>query len=85
MVLLYPVPMGLFAGTVSIRRDVLSQDIPLVIALCAAIIGAYVVVFLFSRFAFRTTISISTLAAWRSSAILGRGLRMEQYCLYCFP
>src|ERR1700722_1179958 len=68
MVLLYAVPMGLFAGTVSTRRDVLSQDIPLVIALCAAIIGAYVVVFLFSRFAFRATISISAMAALAVSA-----------------
>jgi malonate transporter len=68
MVLLYAVPMSLFAGTVSIRRDVLSQDIPLVIALCAAIIGAYVVTFLFSRFAFRATISISALAALAVSA-----------------
>jgi malonate transporter and related proteins len=68
MVLLYAVPMGLFAGTVSTRRDVLSQDIPLVIALCAAIIGPYVVVFLFSRFAFRATVSISALAALAVSA-----------------
>src|ERR1700757_3539630 len=68
MVLLYAVPMSLFAGTVSTRRDVLSQDIPLVIALCAAIIGAYVVVFLFSRFAFRATISISAMAALAVSA-----------------
>jgi len=68
MVLLYAVPMSLFAGTVSIRRDVLSQDIPLVIALCAAIIGAYVVMFLFSCFAFRASISISALAALAVSA-----------------
>lgn len=55
MVLLYAVPMGLFAGTASTRREVLSQDIPLVIALGAAIIGAYAMVFLVSRFAFRAT------------------------------
>ena len=60
--------MGLFAGTVNTRRDVLSQDIPLVIAQCAAIIGAYVMVFLFSRFTFRATISISALAALAVSA-----------------
>ena len=63
MVLLYAVPMGLFAGTASTRRDVLSQDIPLVIALCGAIIGAYGVVFLLSRFAFRVTVGVSALAA----------------------
>lgn len=68
MVLLYAVPMGLFAGTVNTSRGVLSQDIPLVIALCAAVIGAYVVVLLFSRFAFRATISISALAALAVSA-----------------
>jgi malonate transporter len=68
MVLLYAVPMGLFAGTVSTRRDALSQDIPLVVALCAAIIGVYAVVFLVSHFALRATISVSALAALAVSA-----------------
>ena len=63
MVLLYAVPMGLFAGTASTRREVLSQDISLVIALCAAIIGLYVVAFLISRFAFRAPIGFSAMAA----------------------
>ena len=47
MVLLYAVPLALFAGTVTTSRAALSQDIPLVIALCVGIIGFYGVVFLF--------------------------------------
>jgi malonate transporter len=68
MVLLYAVPMGLFAGTASTRREVLSQDISLVIALCAAIIGLYAVAFLLSRFAFRAPIGFSAMAALAVSA-----------------
>src|ERR1700758_4236167 len=68
MVLLYAVPMGLFAGTASTRREVLGQDIFLVIALCAAIIGLYVVAFLLRRFAFRAPIGFSALAALAVSA-----------------
>src|SRR5580704_5229250 len=44
MVLLYAVPMALFAGTVTTSRAALSRDIPLVIALCIGIIGLYSVV-----------------------------------------
>jgi malonate transporter len=39
MVLLYVVPLALFAGTITASRAELSQDIPLVIALCVAIVG----------------------------------------------
>jgi hypothetical protein len=39
MVLLYAVPLALFAGTFTASRAELSQDIPLVIALCVATIG----------------------------------------------
>src|ERR1700678_2459723 len=49
MVLQYAVPLALFAGTVMTSRKELSQDIPLVIALCVRIIGFYCVVFLFFR------------------------------------
>ncbi|MGC1684198.1 MAG: AEC family transporter [Candidatus Acidiferrales bacterium] len=41
MVLQYAVPLALFAGTVTTSRAALSKDIPLVIALCAGIIGFY--------------------------------------------
>jgi malonate transporter and related proteins len=68
MVLLYAVPMGLFAGTANTRRDVLSQDISLVIALCVAIIGLYGVTLLLCRFAFRAQIGFSALAALSVSA-----------------
>jgi malonate transporter len=68
MVLVYAVPLALFSGTVSTPRDELSQDIPLVIALCIAIIGLYAVIFLLARFAFRARMGISALAALMASA-----------------
>jgi malonate transporter len=68
MVLVYAVPLALFAGTVSTSRAALSQDIPLVIALCIAIIGLYAAVFLLSRFAFHARVGISALAALMASA-----------------
>jgi malonate transporter len=68
MVLVYAVPLALFVGTVSTPRAELSQDIPLVIALCIAIIGLYAAVFLLSRFAFRVRPGISALAALTASA-----------------
>src|SRR5579863_7991216 len=68
MVLLYAVPMALFAGTVTTSRAALSRDIPLVIALCVGIIGLYGVVFLLCRVAFRMQVSTSALAALTASA-----------------
>jgi malonate transporter and related proteins len=68
MVLLYAVPLALFAGTVTTSRTALSQDIPLVIALCIAIIALYGVVFLFSRIIFRVPMSVSALHALTASA-----------------
>ena len=68
MVLRYAVPLALFAGTVMTSRAALSQDIPLVITLCIAIIGFYCVVFLISRFIFRMQVSTSALAALTASA-----------------
>jgi hypothetical protein len=68
MVLLYAVPLALFAGTATTSRAALSQDISLVIALCVAIIGLYGMVFLFSRLIFRMRVSISALAALAASA-----------------
>jgi malonate transporter and related proteins len=68
MVLLYAVPLTLFAGTVTTSRTALSQDIPLVIALCLAIIGLYGVVLLFSRIIFRVPTSVSALYALTASA-----------------
>src|SRR5580704_13438262 len=68
MVLLYAVPLTLFAGTVTTSRTALSQDIPLVIALCLAIIGLYGAVFLLSRIVLRFPTSISALYALTASA-----------------
>lgn len=68
MVLLYAVPLMLFAGTASTPRAELSQDITLLSALCVAIVGLYGVVLLVSRFAFRQRMSTSALAALTASA-----------------
>jgi hypothetical protein len=68
MVLLYAVPLALFAGTVTTSRATLNQDIPLVIALCVAIIGLYGVVFLLFRIVFRMQVGTSALAALAASA-----------------
>ncbi len=68
MVLHYAVPLALFAGTVTTSRAALSKDIPLVIALCAGIIGFYGVVFLFSRIVLRMQVSMSALAALTACA-----------------
>jgi hypothetical protein len=68
MVLVYAVPLALFAGTVTTSRTTLSQDIPLVMGLCVAIIGLYGMVFLFSRFVLRMQVGTSALAALTASA-----------------
>jgi malonate transporter len=68
MVLLYAVPLMLFVGTVSTPRAELSQDLPLLIALCVAVVGLYGMVLLLSRFAFRRRMSTSALAALTASA-----------------
>ena len=68
MVLLYAVPLALFAGTVTTSPRALSQDIPMVIALCVAIIGLYGVVFLLSRIALHMEVSTCALAALTASA-----------------
>jgi predicted permease len=62
------VPLALFAGTGTTSRAALSQDIPLVIALCVAIIALYGLVFLFSRIIFRVPTSVSALHALAASA-----------------
>jgi malonate transporter len=68
MVLVYAVPLALFAGTVTTSPRALSQDIPMVIALCVAIIGLYGVVFLFSHIVLHMEVSTSALAALTASA-----------------
>jgi hypothetical protein len=68
MVLRYAVPLMLFAGMVSTPRAELSRDLPLLIALCVAIVGLYGVALLLSRFVFRQRLSTSALAALTASA-----------------
>ena len=68
MVLLYAIPVGLFVQTVRVQRSVLSQDMPIVIALLSALVGLYVVVFLASRFAFHCSYGLSGLIALAASA-----------------
>ena len=68
MVLQYAVPLALFAGTAMTSRKALSQDLPLVITLCVAIIAFYCVVFLFSRLVLHMQVSSSALAALTASA-----------------
>jgi predicted permease len=68
MVLLYAVPLMLFAGTVSTPRAEPSQDLPLLIALCVAVVGLYGLVLLLSRFTFRRRTGTSGLAALTASA-----------------
>src|SRR6202521_4365030 len=68
MVLLYAVPLALFVGTVGTPRADLVQDITLVFALFAAIVGLYALVFLLFRLVFRFSLSESVLAALTASA-----------------
>src|SRR5271169_4429522 len=68
MVLLYAVPLALFVGTVGTPRADLVQDIVLVVAIFAAIVGLYALVFLLFRLAFRFSLSESVLAALTASA-----------------
>src|SRR5580698_9459074 len=68
MVLVYAVPLALFAGTVTTSRAQLSQDIPLVVALCVAIIGLYGATLLLCRWALRLAVNISALAALTAAA-----------------
>ena len=68
MVLVYAVPLALFAGTVTTSRAQLSQDIPLLIALCVAIIGMYGVVLLFCRGFLRLPMNFSALGALSAAA-----------------
>jgi malonate transporter and related proteins len=68
MVLLYAVPLALFAGTVTSSRAELSQDLPLVLALCIGTIGFYGAIFLLARIIFRMPTGISALCALTASA-----------------
>ena len=68
LVLTYALPLMLFVGTATTPRPELTHDIPLLIALCIAIVGVYGLVFLLSRFAFAVRARIGALAALAASA-----------------
>jgi predicted permease len=68
LVLTYALPLMLFVGTVGTSRAELSQSVPLLIALCVAIVGLYGVFFLLSRIVFAARTSTSALAALTASA-----------------
>jgi malonate transporter len=59
----------LFVGTASTPRAELTQDIPMLIALCITIVGVFGLVFLASRFIFGARPSTSALAALTASAL----------------
>src|SRR6202051_5366129 len=62
MVLLYAVPLALFVGTVATPRADLVQDIAFVVAIFAAVVGLYALVFLLFPFVFRVSLSAGAFA-----------------------
>jgi malonate transporter len=68
MVLVYAVPLALFAGTVTTSRRELGQDLPLIFALGVAIMGLFAIVLLVCHFLIRLPMSASALAALTASA-----------------
>jgi malonate transporter and related proteins len=63
MVLLYALPLLLFAGTVTIRRSTLTSDLGLAVAILAGMLGAYLVTFLIARLALHRPLGVSALTA----------------------
>jgi malonate transporter len=59
MVLLYAVPLALFAGTVGTPRADLVQGIAFVVAILVAMVGLYAMVSLLFHFVFRFSLSES--------------------------
>jgi hypothetical protein len=63
MVLLYALPLMLFAGMVTIKRSTLTSDLGLAAAIAAGMLGTYLVTFLIVRFALRRPAGVSALTA----------------------
>jgi malonate transporter len=63
MVLLYALPLMLFAGMVTIKRSTLTSDLGLAAAITAGLLGTYLVTFLIVRFALRRPAGVSALTA----------------------
>jgi hypothetical protein len=63
VVLLYALPLLLFAGTVTIKRGTLTGSLGLAAAITAAMVGAYLVTFLVVRLALHRPLGVSALTA----------------------
>jgi predicted permease len=63
MVLLYALPLMLFAGTVTIKRSTLTSDLGLAAAIAAGMLGTYLVTYLIVRFALHWPAGMSALTA----------------------
>jgi malonate transporter len=63
MVLLYALPLLLFAGTVTIKRGTLTGSLALAAVIIAAMVGAYLVTFLVVRLALHRPLGVSALTA----------------------
>jgi malonate transporter and related proteins len=63
MVLLYALPLLLFAGTVTIKRSTLTSDLGLAVAIAAGMLGAYLVTLLIARFVLHRPLGVSALTA----------------------
>jgi hypothetical protein len=68
MVLLYAVPITLFAGTIGTPRADFINGLAFAVAICVAIVGTYGLVFLLFRFVLRFSLSESVLIALTASA-----------------
>src|ERR1700728_1248753 len=63
VVLLYALPLLLFAGTVTIKRGTLTGSLGLAAAIIAAMVGAYLVTFLVVRLVLHRPLGVSALTA----------------------
>src|SRR5271168_3473560 len=63
VVLLYALPLLLFAGTVTIKRGTLTGSLGLAAAITAAMVGAYLATFLVVRLALHRPLGVSAITA----------------------
>ena len=63
MVLLYALPLLLFASTVTIKRSTLTSDLGLAAAIAAGMLGTYLVTYLIVQFALHRPVGVSALTA----------------------
>jgi malonate transporter and related proteins len=63
VVMLYALPLLLFAGTVTVRRAVLVQDVPLALWIVGGMLASYFVVFSLAHWVFKRDLGTSSLQA----------------------